>query len=77
LNLMDLIKSVRHMTDEELKTAIVDVRRSRMTPKATSVKAKKKTKAIAKKATKKSESIKDLLSQLTPDQIQGLLKGLE
>lgn len=72
MRLEDLVKPIEECSDDELRERLsqIRVRQTAERPKATKVAEK-----AAKKSTrKKVKPINDLLSQLTPEQIEALLK---
>ena len=73
--LTDLIKPLDDLTDEELADRLYEIRKRKTVERPA---AKKRAKKAAKKESKKTMSAAErALSELSPEELEELLKGLE
>lgn len=72
MQLSDLVKPIEEMTDEELRDKLAEVRRRQSVERPSSSNRKKK--AATKEVKKKLTPLEKMLDQLSPEELQQLLK---
>ena len=75
MQLHNLVQPIENMTDEELRARLIDLRRRREVEKPKAV--KKAVKAEKQEGKKKVSAAEKLLAELSPEQLEALLKSLE
>lgn len=75
MQLLDLVKPIEGMSDDELRARLVDLRRRREMDRPKAVRAAKKS--MKAEGHKKVSSAEKLLESLTPEQLEILLSQLE
>lgn len=72
MQLSDLVKPIDEMTDEELRDRLAEVRRRQSVERPSSNNRKKK--AATKEVKKKLTPLEKMLDQLSPEELEQLLK---
>lgn len=75
MRLHDLVKPITEMSDEELHAYLLEIRRRKSVERPATIKREKK--AERKSAKAKVSSMDKILSQLSPEERETLLKELE